>query len=107
MNYKNTKKSNSPGKAATDAVDSYIHGIKKVQTKVDKLPYERFPFCCTDPVIEKKEKDMTVKDIKILRVDKIPQTFWTKQIVDYYSRVRSTYREIYTPNGHLLTNVCS
>lgn len=74
-------------------------GIEKAQVKIDSVPYEQFPYCCSTKNVLKNEIDMAkmkgiapIKkqspvEIKVTPVPKKeppraqPQPFWTNVVI--------------------------
>ena len=48
----------SAKKMTKETFDSYNNGVAVTQKKVDSVPYERFPFCCTSDNTVREEVNM-------------------------------------------------
>ena len=87
-------------------MNGYLDGLESVRQKVDSVPYENFPYCCSSDNTLKKEMDMArsqnlvplqqrakQQSAPIPRevVPRKPQTFWTSQVIEKYSNMKSHY----------------
>ena len=87
-------------KVTTEIYQSYNNGVAETQKRVDKVPYERFPFCCSSDNTVRKEVNMArtknipppiqqappVKKVIPVRTPSppkpvIPATFWTPVVI--------------------------
>ena len=42
----------------TEFMENYLNGIEKAQVKIDSVPYEQFPYCCSKNNVLKNELDL-------------------------------------------------
>ena len=63
----------------------YFDKIEDVRHKVDSVPYENFPYCCSNKQVMKVEVSMIPKKQK-------PVFFWTQDIIARFSNIRSNYK---------------
>ena len=86
----------------------YFGKIEGVRHKVDSVPYEQFPYCCSgkDNTV-RKEADLAVKrkiapkKVTVVKTRAaqaqapaalIPVTFWTQSVIAEYSSKRSAHQ---------------
>lgn len=74
----------------------YFDGLEKTRKKIDSVPYERFPYCCSSDNTLKKEISMArAKNLEPKRapprIPTPPLTFWTQPVIQKYSNFRSNY----------------
>ena len=63
----------------------YFDKVEDIRHKVDSVPYENFPYCCSNKQVTRVEVNMVPKRQK-------PAHFWTQDIISRYSNIRSNYR---------------
>ena len=54
----NSYQNTSPYKRDSNIFDQYNEVLSKTQKKVDSVPYERFPFCCSANNSIKQDVDL-------------------------------------------------
>ena len=57
----NSYQNTSPYKRDSNIFDQYNEVLSKTQKKVDSVPYERFPFCCSANNSIKQDVDLARK----------------------------------------------
>ena len=80
MSYRNRSPNKSPKSSASPPKNLKSHmtatsmmmtgnreGLEKVRKKIDSLPYENFPFCCSSDQPIGKDFDMTRKPVTIVQ----------------------------------------
>lgn len=84
-------------------MNGYLDGLESVRQKVDSVPYENFPYCCSSDNTLKKEMDMARSQNLVplqqrakqsappIVVQRKPQTFWTVPVIEKYSNIKSCY----------------
>ena len=77
----------------------YLDGLEKLRHKMDSVPYEKFPYCCTADNIVKQDLNLN-RPIAIMdNNDKHPPinistgsgAFWTPSLIHKYSNIKSAY----------------
>ena len=73
----------------------YLGSLESVRQSMDRVPYERFPYCCSGA---KNDFDVNLarkKDIQPVRkepVRELPRTFWTPEVIRKYSNFKSMHQ---------------
>ena len=100
-------------------MNGYLSGLESMRQKVDSVPYENFPYCCSSDNTLKKEMDMArsqnlvpkqqgndLRDQQRAKQQTPPReskTFWTIPVIEKYSNTKSCHSSTqhYDQNGQL------
>lgn len=100
-------------------MNGYLSGLESLRSKVDSVPYENFPYCCSSDNTLKKEMDFArsqnlvpkqqTNDFRFQQREmetppRENKTFWTIPVIEKYSNTKSchTSTQQYDQNGQLI-----
>ena len=102
----------------------YIDKCEKTQQKVDKIAYEKFPYCCSSgttawdsdtdlrksrpikkkPVLPVQSKPTVVKEKVIVPKVQAPVSFWTEDKVNHYNNVLTAFQTYNFEGDRIIDN---